>query len=404
MKRLLMACVVFAALAFPVAARATVPNQGIYTTCLIVNLSDCETRVDNSQAAGFKYMTFFNALYGSLSDLTNFLSHANSDGMKILISIQSAPANTTDALTGTSLVSTFSAGGMPTACSATTNKQFIDCVIPYCDASPACAGWYIADEPGCPNQGIGYCQGSLGGSNCGSGCRYQNVDELASYLQGADPTKLVVGYNTPSGIPACSGGWSGTCAQTQIDNLYSCNGNSPCNGVYCWLSCTDSQNGGYDYYPIGNPNQPSQSTSDITTVGTLIQNTLNANCSGCHNAFVVQAFSYTQGGYSGCTDISACPYPTSAQMITMRNNAILAAHNAGHDLTLVWYYSYEDAQCIHGYAGGGTCDATTNWNIVKAAVAAADPVGGGTCCWLLACRNKCKPTPVPKPTKKPQDA
>ena len=408
MKRLLMACVVFAALAFPVAARAALPTQGIFTTC--VASTNCNSKMDDMQSAGLGVGVFFNALYGHLTDLDTLLTHADADAFDVFISIQQAPQNATDALTGTSLVDAFSSGGMTGDCSATTNQQFITCVISHCDAHVHCKGWYITDEPGCPDvTDFGYCRGSMyGQSSCGgvsSTCRYQNVDELATWLQSNDPTKSVVGYNTPSGIPACSGGWSGTCAQGQLDNLYSCNGHAPCNGVYCWLSCTNILHMGYDYYPVGNPFQPSQSISDVTTIGTLLQNTLNSNCATCHNAYIAQAFSYTQGGYSSCTDIGACPYPTSAQMISMRNNGILAAAAAGHPLEYVWYYSYEDAKCIHGYAGSPpnpTCDATTNWNILKAAVAAADPVGGGTCCWLLACRNKCKPTPVPKPTRRPE--
>ena len=82
-------------------------------------------------------------------------------------------------------------------CGATNNEQVIQCVASLGAGSAGFGGWYIYDEPGCPDQTQGRCQGSIAGKN------YAFVDELAKYIAQVDPSHPIIGIqNGDSVTPA----------------------------------------------------------------------------------------------------------------------------------------------------------------------------------------------------------
>ena len=246
-----LALALSAAVCHPVAASAPwlagLPPQGLYTSCEIdTALSTCESS-DSTMAMScntleINYIGLMAHKTGSNS-LKSWLAYDARIGMHQVLNVKDAIQDG-DPLNGTWLLHSY--GTLAADCGAHNNKQLIDCVATVADASPAFFGWYIYDEPGCPNQSIGYCQGSLVGGN------YANVGILAKYITQRDPLHPVIGINTPGGAPPCSGGWAGTCARDQIDNLYSCNHQPSCDGAYAWITSAPTAYTGYDYYPIGN--------------------------------------------------------------------------------------------------------------------------------------------------------
>jgi hypothetical protein len=260
--------------------------------------------------------------------------------MHQFINVKDALADS-DALTGTSLVNDGNIdGNLGSACPASDNQQLILCVYDKFHGSPAFGGWYVYDEPGCPNQSIGYCAGSMARKN------YDNVRELAAYIASIDSTHPIIGIQTASGIPP--GGWSASnpAAAAQIGNLYS------------WLTNQTTPNTGMDYYPFPAAfNSPPQYPKDLAVIERLIANVLAAGNPAETNSFVGQAFSWYQEDQSDCRTISACPYPTQAQMQALRDNALYYANAYGYPIKYFLWYYWPDVVCINSSAG---CFAAAN--------------------------------------------
>jgi hypothetical protein len=348
--RRLLGAIAFAMALFPCAAQAkrdvALPPQGLYNSCEIdTALSMCETRDEQMASGGFTLEINYIGLMAhktGANSLATWLTYDASIGLRQVLNVKNAIKDA-DPLNGTLLVTSYAT--LATDCGASNNAQLISCVASVAGTSPAFYGWYIYDEPGCPDQHTGYCRGSLAGGN------YANIATLAAYIASVDPLHPIIGINTPGGVPPCSGGWSSSCGPTQISDLYS------------WLTNSTTPYTGYDYYPIG---FPGQSIADIGTIGTLLQNEIGATYPPEQVAFVAQAFSWYQESDSGCT-IATCPYPTKAQLLQMRNQALYYANRAGNPLYALFYYEYADTVCLHNYSG---CDATANWdNLVSAAFA-----------------------------------
>jgi hypothetical protein len=287
-----------------------------------------------------------------LSDLSAWLAYDASIGMRQIFNVKDVIGASGDILSATTLYN--NDPNIATGCSGgTSNRAVLACVAGVADLSPGFWGWYIYDEPGCPDQSIGYCQGSQAGKN------YANVATLAAYLTSIDPTHPVLGVQTPSGPPgACSpGGWSSSCAQAQITNLYG------------WLSNATTPVTGFDYYPIA-LSPATESPSDIKQIATLITNVFAASYPAEQLVFTGQAFSWFQEGMGGCTSIALCPYPTTAQMQSMRDNALYYSAAGGHPLQLVLWYYWPDVICLNTYPG---CNATANRASVSAAAFAPYP-------------------------------
>jgi hypothetical protein len=344
------------------------PPEGLYNSCEIdTALSTCESEDAEMASDGFSielnYIGWLAHKTGANS-LPAWLAYDQTIGMQQIISVKAA-LNDANPLTGTSLVT----GSLPSDCGATNNEQIISCIASVVDSSPAFFGWYIYDEPGCPNQSIGYCTGSLAGKN------YENVDALASYIASIDPNHPVMGVQTSGGPPCSAGGYSCAAGQTQVNNLFSCNGNSPCNGVYPWITTPVSSYTGWDYYPItGGPGTQAygESTSDIGNIPALLKNTIAANYPSEKTVFVGQAFSWYEEEGAGCSSVSVCPYPTTAQMQNMRDQALYYSKQAGSPVSMILWYYWPDVVCDGPQVYSG-CSAAANRAALKAAAFAPFP-------------------------------
>ncbi|MGH7746853.1 MAG: hypothetical protein ACREQ5_19185, partial [Candidatus Dormibacteria bacterium] len=296
------------------------------------DLAGTEAEDQQMRGLGFTREVNYIGLAGNLTgvnSIAEWLAYDASIGMEQFINIKFAITDPGGVLTGNSLVNVggAGAGNLGSACPATNNQQIIQCIVSNFGSSPAFAGFYIYDEPGCPDQSIGDC---TGGPAQGL-VNYQNIDTLAAYIQSIDPGTAIIGINTPGGIP--QGGWGSSFTQPQIDNLYSCNNNPPCAGSYPWITDSATPITGADYYPFDGqttPNGPApagsqfpgQSPDDVHYIELALGATFKATYPAEQNVFTPQAFSWFQESGADCPSIAACPYPTTAQMQNERDNAL----------------------------------------------------------------------------------
>lgn len=326
-------------------ATATLPPEGVYNSCEIDTAltTMCEQEDAAMVSDGYTWEINYIGLMAhktGTQSLQAWFTYDASIGMSQVISLKVAINDPLNVLTGTSLV-TFSDGNLARDCGATNNEQIISCIYSVASSVPNFNWkWYIYDEPGCPNQALGYCQGTLAGGN------YDNVATLGQYIRSIDPAHQVIGTQV---------GDQGN--QTVINNLYS------------WLVTPATPMTGFDHYPI-----PSGATfgkiDDIGTTATEIANTIAANNPSESMYFVGQAFSWYQENGKGCTSLAACPYPTTAQLQDMRDQALYYAKKAGKPLSMVVWYYWPDVTCLTSYPG---CNAAANRASLKAAAFAPFP-------------------------------
>ncbi|MBD5654857.1 MAG: hypothetical protein IAI50_06715 [Candidatus Eremiobacteraeota bacterium] len=366
------------------AARPALPPMGMYNSCEIDYAeTDCAAEDDLMYADGYRYEVNFLTFAAHLTGPNSIVALLTHDSRRILqyVNIKNAVQDRGGVLNGTTLSGTASS---PTSiggdCSRIgypfTNAGVVSCLAATIDANPTAAagfaGWYVYDEPGCPNQSIGYCAGTLAGGN------YENVQTLAAYIAGTGDTHMIFGVQIPSGVPNCAGGWSGSCAQTQINNLYSCNNQTTCLGNYPWITTKAAPNTGYDYYPIGA--MPGKlSPDDVGKVAALTANTFASRYPAETVTYTAQAFSWWQErggpvGPLGCTSYSVCPFPTTAQIQQLRDQALYYGNAAGYLPRIVFYYYWPDITCNGTNENYPGCNATTNRATVKAAAFAPFPV------------------------------
>ena len=270
-------------------------------------------------------------------------------GMKQFISVKAA-LNDANPLTGAALLTS----SLATDCGAVNNEQLIACIASVGASSAGFGGWYIYDEPGCPNQAIGYCQGSLAGKN------YQNVSVLAAYIASVD-SHPIIGIQTPSGAACTGGGYNCPLGVTQITDFFS------------WLSSATTPNTGVDYYPFDAPSglqSVGQAPEDVRYIVSDMQSVFAANYPPEKMAFVGQAFSWFQERGKGCSTYAACVYPTTAQMQSERDQALYYAKAAGNPLNYIFWYYWPDVICENTYPG---CSASTNRASLRSAAFAAFP-------------------------------
>jgi hypothetical protein len=306
-------------------------------------------------AAGFKWEINFIGIVGYKTgnlSLQQWFTYDASIGLGQVLNLKNALLDA-NPLTGTGLVSF--APNLASSCGATNDEQVISCIHSVASSVPGFNyEWYIYDEPGCPNQSIGYCAGSIAGHN------YSNVQTLANYIASIDPTHAVRGVQTPGGCAGgCSAGNNAATEATAVDNLFS------------WITNSTTPNTGFDYDPIPS-NIINNDVDDIGVIAGDIANEIKANYPAETMTFTVQAFSWLQEGWSTCTSISVCPYPTTAQMQDMRDQALYYANKAGKPLSRLYWYYWPDITCegASTYAG---CNSSANLASVKAAMSAPFP-------------------------------
>jgi hypothetical protein len=324
----------------------TIPPQGVYNSCEIDTAltTMCEQEDAAMASDGYKWEINYIGLMAKESgaeSLKAWFTYDTSIGMSQVIAVSRAINDPVNVLTGTSLVTFNGDTNLATSCGATNNEQVIKCIYSAASSVPGFNWkWYIYDEPGCPNQLLGYCQGTLAGGN------YANVQTLGKYITSIDPSHEVIGTQVGD-----NGG------QTVINNLYS------------WLTSSSTPTTGFDHYPI--PYQKTgQKISDIGDIAGEVANTIATNYAPENMYFVGQAFSWYQEAGKGCTSITVCPYPTTTQLLHMRNHALYYAKQAGQPLSLILWYYWPDITCLTNYPG---CNAAANRASLQSAAFAPFP-------------------------------
>jgi hypothetical protein len=337
----------------------TLPPQGIYDSCEIdTNLfgtpppptrPSCEQDDQGIANAGFKWeinyigslMAYSSTAPGSQS-LQNWFAYDTSIGLGQVLVVKQAINDPVNVLTGTSLVDFNGSTSLATSCGATNNEQIIQCIYNAAASVPNFNWkWYIYDEPGCPDQSHGYCQGTLAGGN------YGNVATLAAYIESIDPTHQVIGTQI---------GDEGT--QTEQNNLFS------------WLTNATTPVVGFDRYPI--PVSTYGPISEIGTIDKQLATVIQANYSSEQAYFVGQAFSWVQEPPNACGgSITTCPYPTTAQMQKERDEALwYGSQTGGVPMSMVFWYQWPDITCLNSYTG---CSSSANVASLKSAAFAPFP-------------------------------
>jgi hypothetical protein len=358
----------------PVGGQA-LPPQGVYTSCEIdTALSQCEGYDAQMAADGFKYEINYLGQVAhktGANSLASWFAYDATIGMKQLVNLKAAITDLNGVLTGNVLAT----GTLGTDCGATTNQQVIACIASVGAGSAGFGGWYIYDEPGCPNTSLGYCNSSLGTTRQ----YFQNIDTLGQYIQSVDSTHIILGMQT-------GGAGSGA---AQAANIFSCNGQPQCSGAtpWPWITSSHTPNTGYDLYPFCDA-APGFTPGTICGTGgslalaqaaaansTNIPPVLSANYPAETLSFTGQAFSWFQEGGSGCTTYNNCLFPTQNEMQYERDEALYYAKAAGKPLSYVFWYYWPDVICLNMFPG---CNATTNRASLKAAAFAPYPVTAPT--------------------------
>jgi hypothetical protein len=328
-------------------ARGTIPAlppQGIFNSCEIDTAltSMCEQEDAAIANDGFQWEINYIGIAANKTgpgSLQAWFTYDASIGLGQVIAVKAAINDKRDVLTGDSLKTGFN-DNLANGCGATNNAQIISCIYSVASSVPGFKWkWYIYDEPGCPNQAIGYCQGTLAGGN------YNNVAALAQYIESIDPSHQVIGAQV---------GDSGS--QKVIDDLYS------------WLATPRTPVTGFDFYPI-----PQGRFGAIATIGSIagtLAKTIKAHYPSERAFFVGQAFSWYQEKGKDCTSITVCPYPTTAQLREMRDQALYYGRHAGVPMSMIFWYYWPDITCINKFPG---CNAEANRSSLRSAAFAPFP-------------------------------
>lgn len=260
----------------------------------------------------------------------------------------------------------------------TTNQQIIQCIALAAQSVPGFNwAWKIADEPGCPNQSIGYCAGTWAGGN------YANANAVATYIHSIDPTHQIFVVNVGD---CCNATLAGQ--QTITSNLQS------------WLATPPASTLGWDYYPIpegtATPGSSQYISADAVDTA-LIADTIAAYNPGMTQTATLQAFSWAQeGGNDGCSSMTVCPSPTFNQLLAQRNYVLWYAQVYNQTIAPAIYW-YEWAAVWCHYGSDSPCTATTNLSNLKAAIAAPFPSTAPTPIAPYPGPTYLPPTPTPPP-------
>jgi hypothetical protein len=359
----------------------TLPPMGVYNSCEIdTALSSCESQDSAIAQEGFAWelnQIGLSAKATGSNSLQAWFTYDASIGLGQVIMVTKAISDPSNVLTGDILITGFDSS-LSNTCpgNPTTNEGIIQCIYNVASSVPGFKyEWYLYDEPGCPNQSIGYCTGTLAGDN------YQNVQTLAQYIASIDPTHAVRGVNVGGGCSSvqpggCTVAANAAAEAAAINNLYSCNGQSPCSAwsspyTNNWLTSSYTPNTGFDFFPIPE-NIVGQYIGDIGYAAGDLANTVAATYPSENISFTVQAFSWMQEGWTTrCSNsYTVCPFPTATQMQEMRDEALYYAKAAGHPMNRIFWYEWAAITCEDAYPG---CSSSANLAAVRSAMTAPYP-------------------------------
>jgi hypothetical protein len=323
----------------------TVPPQGVYNSCEIDTALTTLCEQEDAAIAhdGYKWELNYNGLAAYKTgpeSLRAWFAYDASIGLGQVIAVAAAINDPRDVLIGHRLLTNFTSS-LARSCGATDNEEIISCVYAVASSVPNFHWkWYLYDEPGCPDQSIGYCQGTLAGHD------YRSVRILANFITSIDPSHQVIGTQVGD-----------TGDQTVIDNLFS------------WLATPSTPVTGFDRYPI--PSGPTYGSIDeIGTIAGEVAKAVAVRNPSESIYFVGQAFSWYQERGKNCASITQCPYPTRTQLLDMRDQALYYANKAGKPLSLILWYYWPDVTCLTAYPG---CDAAANRASLRSAAFAPFP-------------------------------
>jgi hypothetical protein len=366
-----------ASTALPSSSGPALPPMGVYNSCEIdTALSSCESQDSAIVKEGFQWelnQIGLAAKATGANSLQHWFEYDASIGLGQVIMVTKAISDPSDVLTGDILITGFNSS-LSDTCPGhpTDNEGIIQCIYNVASSVPGFKyEWYLYDEPGCPNQTIGYCVGTLAGGN------YRNIQTLAQYIASIDPTHAVRGVNVGGGCGSgCNSASNAATEAATIANLYSCNDQSPCSAWSApytnnWLTSSYTPNTGFDYFPVPE-NVTNDHISDIGYITGDVANTAAANYSSENVTFTVQAFSWMQEGWtSQCSNsYTVCAFPTETQMQEMRDEALYYANAAGHPMSRIYWYEWAAITCEDNYSG---CSSSANLAAVKSAMTAPFP-------------------------------
>jgi hypothetical protein len=349
----------------PATPTPKLPPQGIYDEKCEPQwiLTTCEANDLQAAQAGIKYKIAFIGLSSSPQQFQELLTYDASIGIKQFVAVSSADI---DGLEGTNLIKLAEGdgGNWPSTCTngsgpggaAATNREFIKCIHEDLKGYKAFGGWYLYDEPGCPNTLKGYCWASLKPS------QDVNVPLIASYIHTVD-RRPVIGAN---GGGSYSQYCDKVCVSEQMANMFT------------WLSSQATPYTGGDYYPIGCPsgNNCNQHISDLNVdIPAIIGSMVSAFGNGPPGKvraekleWVEQAFDWSEEAQCPPT---TCSFPTEAQMQAMRDTTLWDSAAAGNPVWSIWWYAQPDANCQIQPVQG--CDAAARWSALTQAINAPYP-------------------------------
>jgi hypothetical protein len=343
-----------------------VPPQGIYDEKCEPRwiLTTCEQNDLQAAQAGISFKIAFIGLSSSPQQFQQLLTYDESIKIKQFVAIASAAV---DGLDGTNLIKLAEGDGgtWPSTCTngtgpggaAATNREFLGCIHDDVKGYKAFGGWYLYDEPGCPDANEGYCWASL------QPAQDVNVPQIAQYIETIDHHRII-GAN---GGGAYSQSCQQQCVQAQMTNMFT------------WLSSATTPYTGGDYYPIGCPsgNACNQNISDLDYDIPAVVGAMQA-AFGDRQArkvmttesleWVEQAFDWSEEGTCPPT---TCSFPTEAQMQALRDTTLLDSTAAGAPVWSIWWYAQPDANCQIQPVQG--CNAAARWNALTQAINAPYP-------------------------------
>jgi hypothetical protein len=305
----------------------------------------CEQEDAAMASDGFKWEINYIGIMATKATLKAWFTYDASIGMGQAIVVSRAINDPSgNPLTGTNLVTFNGDSNLAASCGATNNEQIVSCIDTVANSVPGFNfKWYIYDEPGCPNQSLGYCQGTLAGGN------YTNVSTLAHYINSIDSSHQVIG--------------------TEVGDVGS---QTVTNTEFSWLMTSPmptTSGTGFDHYPIPS-NGRFGSISDNGPLASQLASAAATYDPSESIYYVGQAFSWYQEDGAGCTSVTVCPYPTTTQMQEMRDEALYYAAQSGHPLSMIFWYYWPDITCLTNYTG---CSASANRASLKSAAFAPFP-------------------------------
>jgi hypothetical protein len=330
------------------------PPMGVFNSCEIdtalTSPPNCEQEDLAMRQIGLTWeANFIGALMAhktGTNSLQAWFAYDAQIGMSQALVVKAAVLDPVNVLTGNYLITQFSPS-LANDCGATNNEQIIACIHSVASSVPGFHYmWDIYDEPDCPNQSIGYCNGVQTRS-------FGNEETLANYIHSIDPTHGIFGVNV--GDCCLSSG------QTAVTN-----------NLYSWLAIPPSTSTGFDYYPIPE-RAPFGEIANIGKDVTGIARVIQGKNRGMKMNATLQAFSWYQEGAKECTSVTLCPYPTESQMQSERDQVLYYAARAHQPISVLWWYSWSDITCMGEKENYPGCNASANEAALKGTMTAPFP-------------------------------